>query len=49
MQLAENRNLSNDVVLRLSPSRNSIIVEEKRPGGIVCYIGRIRLPPDCKA
>lgn len=37
MQLAENRNLSNDVILRLSPSRNSIIVEEKRPGGIVCY------------
>ena len=37
MQLAENRNLSNDVVLRLSPHRNSIVVEEKRPGGIVCY------------
>lgn len=37
MQLAENRNLSNDVILRLSPSKNSIIVEEKRPGGIVCY------------
>ena len=37
MQLAENRNLSNDVVLRLSPNRNSIVVEEKRPGGIVCY------------
>lgn len=34
---AENKNFTRDVLLRLSPSRNTIIVEEHKPGGITAY------------
>ena len=33
MQPAENKDYSRDVILRLSPTRNTIIVEEQKPGG----------------
>ena len=37
MQPAENKDYSRDVILRLSPTRNTIIVEEQKPGGIAAY------------
>lgn len=37
MQPAENKDYSRDVILRLSPTRNTIIVEEQKPGGIATY------------
>lgn len=37
MQPAENKDYSRDVILRLSPIRNTIIVEEQKPGGIAAY------------
>ena len=37
MQPAENKDYSRDVILRLSPIRNTIIVEEQKPGGIATY------------
>lgn len=37
MQPAENKDFTRDVLLRLSPSRNTIIVEEHKPGGITTY------------
>ena len=37
MQLAENKDYSRNVILRLSPTRNTIIVEEQKPGGIAAY------------
>lgn len=39
MQPAENKDYSRDVILRLSPTRNTIIVEEQKPGGIAAYRG----------
>ena len=32
MQPAENKDYSKDVILRLSPTRNTIIVEEQKTG-----------------
>ena len=37
MQPAENKDYSRDVILRLSPTRNTIIVEEQKPGGIAAF------------
>ena len=37
MQPAENKDYSRDVILRLSPTRNTIIVEEQKPGDIAAY------------
>ena len=37
MQPAENKDYSRDVILRLSSTRNTIIVEEQKPGGIAAY------------
>ena len=37
MQPAENQAHSTVVILRLSPTRNTIIVEEQKPGGIAAY------------
>lgn len=33
----ENKDLTRDVILRVSPKRNTLIVEEQKPGGIVSY------------
>lgn len=44
MQPAENKDYSRDVILRLSPTRNTIIVEEQKPGGIAAYSIRIAVP-----
>jgi len=35
MTSAENRNYSRDIVVRISPERNTLTVEEQKPGGIV--------------
>ena len=37
MQPSEIKDYSRDVILRLSPTRNTIIVEEQKPGGIAAY------------
>lgn len=34
---AENNDFTRDLILRISPSRNSIVVEERKPGGIIAY------------
>lgn len=34
MQPAENKDYSRDVILRLSPTRNTIIVEEQKPAAL---------------
>lgn len=34
---AENKDLSCDVILRISPKRNVLIVEEQKPGGAVAF------------
>ena len=34
---AENKNLTRDVILRISPKRNTLIVEEQKPGGAVAH------------
>ena len=34
---AENRELTHEVILRVSPKQNTLIVEEKKPGGAVSY------------
>ena len=43
MQPAENKDYSRDVILRLSPTRNTIIVEEQKPGGIAAYLSLIHI------
>lgn len=35
--LAENKDLTRDVILRVSPKRNTLIVEEQKPGGAVAF------------
>lgn len=35
--LAENKDMTRDVILRVSPKRNTLIVEEQKPGGAVAY------------
>lgn len=35
--LAENKDLTRDVILRISPKRNILIVEEQKPGGAVAF------------
>lgn len=35
--LAENKDLTRDVILRISPKRNTLIVEEQKPGGAVAF------------
>lgn len=35
--LAENKNPTRDVILRISPKRNTLIVEEQKPGGAVAF------------
>lgn len=35
--LAENRDFTRDVILRVSPKRNTLIVEEQKPGGAVAF------------
>ena len=35
--IAENKNFTRDLLLRVSPSRNALIVEEHKPGGIISY------------
>ena len=37
MALAENKDLTRDLLLRISPSRNTLMVEEHKPGRIVSY------------
>ena len=37
MALAEIKDLTRDLLLRISPSRNTLVVEEHKPGGIVGY------------
>ncbi len=37
MQAAENNDYTRDVILRISPARNAIVVEERKPGGIIAY------------
>lgn len=37
MKLAENKDNTRDLLLRISPSRNTLVVEEHKPGGIVSY------------
>lgn len=37
MTPAENKDFTRDVILRLSPSRNTIVVEEQKRGGAVSY------------
>lgn len=37
MARGENRDLTRDIVVRVSPERNTLIVEEQKPGGIVDY------------
>lgn len=34
---AENKDLTRDVILRISPKRNTLIVEEQKPGGAVAF------------
>ena len=34
---AENKDNTRDMVLRISPSRNTLMVEERKPGGAVAY------------
>lgn len=34
---AENNDYTRDLILRVSPSRNSFVVEEHKPGGIIAY------------
>lgn len=46
MQPAENKDYSRDVILRLSPTRNTIIVEEQKPGGIAAYFSLANLLVD---
>ena len=35
MEQAENKDLTRDIILRVSPKRNTLIVEEQKPGGAV--------------
>ena len=37
MTRGENRDLTRDIIVRVSPARNTLIVEEQKPGGIVNY------------
>lgn len=37
MQPAENKDNTRDLLLRISPSRNTLVVEEHKPGGIISY------------
>ena len=37
MTRGENRDLTRDIIVRVSPSRNTLIMEEQKPGGIVNY------------
>lgn len=37
MSLAENKDNTRDLLLRISPSRNTLVVEEHKPGGIISY------------
>lgn len=37
MTVAENKDCSRDMVIQVSPGRNSLTVEEQKPGGIVAY------------
>lgn len=37
MALAENKDNTRDLLLRISPSRNTLIVEEHKPGGIISH------------
>lgn len=37
MTVAENKDCSRDMVIRVSPGRNSLVVEEQKPGGIIAY------------
>ena len=37
MTAAENKDLTRDLLLRISPSRNTLVIEEHKPGGIVSY------------
>lgn len=37
MEQAENKDLTRDIILRVSPKRNTLIVEEQKPGGAVAY------------
>lgn len=37
MTPAENKDCSRDMVIRVSPGRNSLVAEEQKPGGIVAY------------
>ena len=37
MERGENKDLSRDILVRVSPSRSAFIVEEQKPGGIVTY------------
>ena len=37
MAEAENKDCSRDTVLRISPTKNKLIVEEKKPGGIIAF------------
>lgn len=36
-QRGENVDMTRDIILRVSPQRNTLIVEEQKPGGIVSY------------
>ena len=37
MERGENNNFMRETILRISPKRNTLIVEEQKPGGIVNY------------
>ena len=37
IEQAENKDLTRDIILRVSPKRNTLIVEEQKPGGAVAY------------
>lgn len=37
MTRGENRDLTRDIIVRVSPERNTLIVEEQKPGGIVNF------------